>query len=84
MRSMQSLFQIASMEVEIAETTKLVADKQQTWDDKKKAHDNNEACALVEPFGTGFTDRHVLLISANSHSSVFAKPVHSSDIQIRS
>ena len=67
MRSMQSLFQIASMEVEIAETTKLVADKQQTWDDKKKAHDNNEACALVEPFGTGFTDRHVLLRSANSH-----------------
>merc|ERR1719454_1902518 len=34
---------IASMEVEIAETTKLVADKQETWDDKKKAHDNNDA-----------------------------------------
>merc|ERR1719243_282923 len=34
---------IASMEVEIAKTTKLVADKQQTWDDKKKQHDNNDA-----------------------------------------
>merc|ERR1719171_2441302 len=34
---------VASMEVEIAETTKLVADKQETWDDKKKSHDNNDA-----------------------------------------
>merc|ERR1719409_2038283 len=34
---------IASMEVESAETTKMVADKQQTWDDKMKQHDNNDA-----------------------------------------
>merc|ERR1719379_2753234 len=34
---------IASMKVEIAETTKLCTDKQQTWDDKKKSHDNNDA-----------------------------------------
>merc|ERR1719231_1389246 len=34
---------IASMEVESAETTKLVADKQETWDAKKKDHDNNDA-----------------------------------------
>merc|ERR1719335_1812342 len=34
---------IASIEVEIAETTKLVADKQETWDGKKKQHDNNDA-----------------------------------------
>jgi hypothetical protein len=34
---------IASMEVEIADTTKLVADKQETWDGKKTDHDNNDA-----------------------------------------
>jgi hypothetical protein len=33
---------IASMEVESAETTKMVSDKQQTWDDKMKQHDNND------------------------------------------
>merc|ERR1719313_155347 len=30
---------IASMEVDIADTTSLVADKQETWDDKKAQHD---------------------------------------------
>merc|ERR1719331_1918701 len=34
---------IASMEVESAETTKLVADKQETYDGKKTTHDNNDA-----------------------------------------
>jgi len=34
---------IASMEVETADTTKLVADKQETWDARKKDHDNNDA-----------------------------------------
>merc|ERR1719460_114926 len=34
---------IASMEVDIADTTSLVADKQETWDDKKRQHDAVDA-----------------------------------------
>merc|ERR1719261_750295 len=34
---------IASMEVDIADTTSLVADKQESWDDKKRQHDAVDA-----------------------------------------
>jgi len=37
---------IASMEVDIADTTSLVADKQETWDDKKAQHDAVDAYLL--------------------------------------
>merc|ERR1719224_265529 len=37
---------IASMEVDIADTTSLVADKQETWDDKKSQHDAVDAYLL--------------------------------------
>merc|ERR1719453_2008852 len=37
---------IASMEVDIADTTALVADKQETWDDKKAQHDAVDAYLL--------------------------------------
>merc|ERR1719301_484579 len=34
---------IASMETDIADTTSLIADKQETYDDKKKQHDGVDA-----------------------------------------
>jgi len=37
---------IASMEVDIADTTSLVADKQETWDDKKRQEDALDALLL--------------------------------------
>merc|ERR1719159_1504112 len=37
---------IASMEVDIADTTSLVADKQETWDDKKRTHEGIDSYLL--------------------------------------
>merc|ERR1719238_1859559 len=37
---------IASMEVDIADTTSLVADKQEAWDDKKRQHDGVDSYLL--------------------------------------
>ena len=35
------------METDIADTTSLIADKQETYDDKKKQHDGVDACAFA-------------------------------------